>query len=211
MTPRQIRLLGWLAAHLMRLLLGSLRYEIIDRARVLATPPERPLLWAFWHNRLLIMGYAFQRFFPGRPGAALTSVSKDGEIISSILAEFGIRSVRGSSSRGGARALVEMKRVLAGGSVMAVTPDGPRGPCYFVNPGIIKLAQITEGHILPVRVTYSHCWRLRSWDGFMVPWPFARVRIIFDELHRVAPTATDAEFEAERVRFEQSFRPVDGE
>ncbi len=199
-------LIAWLGSMIMRLWLRTVRFELIDRAGVLRVPPERPLLWTFWHNRLFVMAYMYQRFFPGRLGSALASASRDGEIISAVMSRFGIRAVRGSSSRGGGRALVEMKRAIEAGSIMAITPDGPRGPRYHINPGVIKLAQITGGWVMPIHVVYSRFWQLGSWDGFMIPKPFSRVEIIFDHLHPVAATATDEAFEAERLRFQKVLR-----
>ena len=204
MTPEtKARLLAAPGSWLIRALLITLRFRFEDRARVMATPPEKPLLWAFWHNRLFVMPYVFEHFFPGRPGAALTSASKDGEILAAALNCFGVRAIRGSSSRGGARALVEMKRAIEDGFIMGITPDGPRGPRYRLNPGVVKLAQVTGGFVLPVHVRYSRFWELKSWDGFRIPKPFATVEITFDALHEVPATADDAAFEAERVRMEQ--------
>ena len=197
------RVLGALGSWLMRALLVTLRFRFEDHARVMATPPEKPLLWAFWHNRLFVMPYVFEHFFPGRPGAALTSASKDGEILAAFLNRFSVRAIRGSSSRGGAKALVEMKRAIEDGYIIGITPDGPRGPIYHLNPGVVKLAQVTGGFVLPVRVRYSRCWQLKSWDGFMIPKPFATVEITFDTLHAVPPTADDAAFESERVRMQE--------
>ena len=204
MTHEQkARVLAAIGSRLMRALLVTLRFRFIDRARIMATPPEKPLLWAFWHNRLFVMPYVFEHFFPGRPGAALTSASKDGEILAAFLNRFGVRAIRGSTSRGGARALVEMKRAIRDGYIMGITPDGPRGPRYHLNPGVVKLAQVTGGFVLPVRIGYSRFWELKSWDGFRIPKPFARVEIVFDALHEVPPTADDDAFEAERSRLEQ--------
>ena len=118
---KKARLLAAFGARLVRLWIFTLRFRIVDRARVLDTPPEKPLLWAFWHNRLFVMPHIFERYFPGRRGAALTSESKDGAIIAAFIKHFGIRPIRGSSSRGGARALVEMKRAIEDGHIMAIT------------------------------------------------------------------------------------------
>ena len=202
-SERKARLLGALGSWLMRALLVTLRFRFEDRARIMATPPAKPLLWAFWHNRLFVMPYVFEHFFPGRPGAALTSASKDGEILAAFLNRFSVRAIRGSSSRGGARALVEMKRAIEDGFIMGITPDGPRGPRYHLNPGVVKLAQVTGGFVLPVRVRYSRFWQVKSWDGFMIPKPFATVEITFDTLHNVPLTTDDAAFEAERVRMQE--------
>jgi lysophospholipid acyltransferase (LPLAT)-like uncharacterized protein len=200
------RLIARLGSGLMRVLFWTLRFRFIDPAGVLTSPPREPLLWAFWHNRLLVSAYMFERYFPDRRGAAMASQSKDGEIISAIISCFGLRPIRGSSSRGGARALVEMKRAHDAGFDVAITPDGPRGPKYHVNPGIVKLAQLTHGTIFPMHIEYSRCWRLKSWDEFMIPKPFATVTITFDALHHVQPTTTEEEFEAERFKLEQLLR-----
>jgi len=199
----KILLLARLGSWLLRGLFRTLRFRFDDRAGVLTAPPGEPLLWAFWHNQLLISAYMFERFFPARRGAAMASQSKDGEIISAIIAAFGLRPIRGSSSRGGARALVEMKRAHDDGFDVAITPDGPRGPVYHVNPGIVKLAQLTGGKIFPMHIAYSRCWRLKSWDGFMIPKPFATVTITYAALHHVAATKTEEAFEAERLGLER--------
>jgi lysophospholipid acyltransferase (LPLAT)-like uncharacterized protein len=213
-TPeKKARLIAGFGARIMRLLFWTLHFRVTDRAGVLAKIPEKPLLWAFWHNRLFIMPYVFERYFhsQGRLGAALISQSKDGAIISGVVERFHIRPIRGSSSRGGARSLVEMKRAIEDGYIMAITPDGPRGPRYSLTPGLVKLAQVTGGFILPVHVTYSHFWQFKkSWDGFMIPKPFATVNITFDILHEVPRTATEEEFEYQRVRLERMLRPQHG-
>ncbi|MDB6149099.1 MAG: hypothetical protein JWQ44_547 [Chthoniobacter sp.] len=205
-SVQKAKLLAALATWIARPWLATLRFEMIDHAGVLRDPPERPLLWCFWHNRLFVMAHMFEKFFPDRPGAALASASKDGEIIAAVMQRFGIRAIRGSSSRRGAMALVEMKRAIDAGEITALTPDGPRGPRYHVNPGVIKLAQLTGGTALPIHIRYSRCWRLSGWDGFMIPEPFARITVTFLPLHHVAPTDSDAAFEAERARLEAVMR-----
>ena len=208
---KKAALLAAIGTRILRVLFFTLRFRITDRARVLETPPEKPLLWTFWHNRLLIVPYLVEHYFPGRRGAALTSQSKDGDFIAASLECFGIRPIRGSSSRGGARSLVEMKRAVDDGYIMGITPDGPRGPRYSLSPGVVKLAQITGGFILPIHITYSSFWQLGRWDGFMIPKPFATVDITFDVLHSIPPTTDEAEFEYERAKLEQMLRPQHGE
>ena len=205
------RMLAGVGAWLVRLWIFTLRYRIVDRAGVLESQPEKPLLWVFWHNKLFVMPHLFERYFPGRLGAALASASKDGEIISAFLERFGIRAIRGSSSRGGGRALIEMKRAIEAGYIMAITPDGPRGPRYSISPGVVKLAQITGGLILPIHVTYSSYWQLKTWDGFMIPKPFSRIHITFDVLHEVPATVVAETFENARIHLEQMLRPQHGQ
>jgi len=208
---RRPELVAAVGARLMRLLVGTLRVQITDRAGVTGRPPQIPTVCAFWHNRLFIMPHVFQRYLSSRPGAALTSASKDGELVAAMLQRFGIRPIRGSSSRRGGAALVEMKRAADNGYIIGITPDGPRGPRYHLNPGLIKLVQIAGGSVMPMHVTYSRCWRLKSWDGFMIPKPFARVHITFDALHTIPQTADDEAFEYERAKLERMLRQADDE
>ncbi len=209
-SAKKADLLAAVGCFFIRFWLHTLRFKVVDHAGVLRVPPERPLLWTFWHNRLFVMSFMFQKFFRGRRGTALASASKDGEIIAAVMKRFGIDAIRGSSSRRGATALVEMKRAIEAGSIMAITPDGPRGPRYHINPGVVKLAQITGGTVMPIHVTFSRFWRLKSWDSFMIPKPFATIEVTFAELHHVPPTSTEEQFEAERERLEIVMRSVAG-
>jgi lysophospholipid acyltransferase (LPLAT)-like uncharacterized protein len=204
---RRAQLVAAVGSRLVRLLLATLRFHVVDRGGAFELPMRAPLLWAFWHNRLLVVPYLFERYFPGRPGAALTSASSDGEIVAAFIECFGVGAVRGSSSRRGALALAEMRRRVQAGEMMAITPDGPRGPRYHLNPGLVKLAQLTGGVILPVRIEYSSYWELKSWDAFRIPKPFARVDVIFDATIPVAGTSDEASFEIERARLEQLLHP----
>ena len=190
----------------MRLLFRTLRVRITDRAGLTSATEPRPLFYVFWHNRMLMMPYIFERYVRPRPAAALTSASKDGEFVAAIVRRFGIRAVRGSSSRRGGQALVEMRRLLRQDYIVGVTPDGPRGPRAELQSGVVKLAQLTGAPILPVHVRYSHCWRLKTWDSFMIPRPFSSVEVTFDELQRVAETRDDDAFEKERARLESVLR-----
>ena len=189
-----------------RVIIFTLRIRIIDRAGALGPAPNRALLWALWHNRLFVAPYVFDRYLPGRTAAALTSASKDGELLAAFLRRFRVDPIRGSSSRRGAVAMVEMRRALLRGSVAAITPDGPRGPRYQLQPGVIKLAQLTGLPVVPLHVSYSRSWRLGSWDGFIIPKPFARVEVTFDTLHEVLPTEDEPGFERERLRLEHVLR-----
>ena len=206
MTPRRARLIAAVGQWFIRAILVTLRFRIVDRAGIMAEPPAPPMLWAFWHNRLFIIPYLFEHFTENRRGAALTSASKDGELLAAILACFGVEAIRGSSSRRGASAWRELRRAAQAGFEVAITPDGPRGPRYHVGPGLVLLAQKTQVPIMPVRVNYSHCLRLKSWDGFMIPLPFARVDVIFDTPVAFSAVKDDAAFETERARLETLLR-----
>jgi lysophospholipid acyltransferase (LPLAT)-like uncharacterized protein len=202
-TPeKKARLIATTGAWIVRLVVATLRIRVHDEAGVLGGPSEPRLIWVFWHNRLFVIPRLLNRYLPHRPGSALTSASKDGAILAAFLQQFNIRPIRGSSSRRGAAALLEMKRLVAQGYDVAITPDGPRGPRYRLNAGPIALAQKTGALVMPIRVQYSRFWQLKSWDAFRIPIPFARVDITLLPLHTVLPTENEAAFEAERARLE---------
>jgi lysophospholipid acyltransferase (LPLAT)-like uncharacterized protein len=195
----------WLIAFGFRLLqiwARTLRYEIDDRAGVIGKPVNENYIGALWHNRLLIFPFVLRRFFSNRRGAALISASRDGELLADAIKRFSFDVVRGSSSRLGASAILQLTDVLASGRDVVITPDGPRGPAYELGPGIIFLAQKSRAPVVPVNMEYSSCWRLKSWDRFILPRPFSKVRVIIGQSHHVRSTSTPEEFETERLRLQ---------
>jgi len=201
------RMIGGLAAALMRMMCLTYRWEVVDTTGLLADLPERSLIWAFWHNRVFALPVAYKKYFSSRSGAVLTSASKDGEIIAAVMAVFGIDSVRGSSSRKGASALLGLTDWIKRGHDVVITPDGPRGPCYRLAPGLIKLAQVTGAGIVPMRVEAASVWRFNSWDRFQVPKPFSRIRVIFEAVQTIDPELENQAFELERARIESILNP----
>ena len=210
-TQKKLKIEGrfarWLIAFgfwLLQIWARTLRYEVDDRAGVVGKPVNENYIAALWHNRLLLISFALKRFLPQRPGAGLISASRDGDLIADLTQRFGFEVVRGSSSRLGASALRELESVLASGRDVLITPDGPRGPAYELGPGIIFLAQKTGAAVVPINMEFSGCWRVNSWDGFILPRPFSKVRVIFGPAHRVKTTSTREEFEAERLRLQKA-------
>ena len=197
----------WLVAigfRVLQLWVRTLRYEIDDRADVVGKPADQNYIGALWHNRLLIFPFVLRRFFSNRHGAALISASRDGDLLADAITRFGFDVVRGSSSRLGASAILQLADVLASGGDVVITPDGPRGPAYELGPGIIYLAQKSRAAVLPVNMEYSSCWRLKSWDRFILPRPFAKICVIIGQPHRVRSTNTVDDFEAERLRLQDA-------
>ena len=126
----------------------------------------------------------------------------DGEVIARIVKSLGYRTIRGSTTRGGVRALLESAQVVNDGIVVAITPDGPRGPRHVFSPGAVIVAQRTSRPIIAIAATASRAWRLRSWDRHVVPKPFASVTIRYSRAEYVnADDARDAV--NEQGRFEQ--------
>lgn len=196
----------WLTAvgfWLLQIWARTLRFEIEDRAGVANAPPNERYIGALWHNRLLLLPFVLRRYLPQRRGAALISASRDGAILADLVERFGFETVRGSSSRKGASAIRQLAEVIAGGRDVVITPDGPRGPAYLLGQGIIFLAQQSGAKVVPINLEYSSSWRLKSWDRFILPKPFSKVRVAFDQPHRVASTMTEEEFEKERLRLQE--------
>jgi lysophospholipid acyltransferase (LPLAT)-like uncharacterized protein len=188
---------------LVRSLARTWRLRLHDEAGLLATGAVvPPLIWVFWHNRLLVVPVVYSRYFRHRQSAVLISRSRDGGILADVIEQFGGEPVRGSSSRGGASALRELQRRVEEGCDAYITPDGPKGPRYSVGAGALWLAQATGADVLPVSVECSHSWRLGRWDGFFIPRPFARVDVTLRAPHSVpanldGPAVKD---EQERLR-----------
>jgi hypothetical protein len=197
--------IGILAAWLIRIIGWTLRMKVEDRSRLLDRDFKQPMIWTFWHNRMFVVPLLHNGYTPHREGTALTSASADGAIIAAVMKSFGMKSARGSSSRRGATAILELAGALEAGEDVGVTPDGPRGPRYKMGPGVVFLARQTGAGILPIHIEYSRALRLKSWDQFMIPLPFSKVRVICDELIFISP---DADTEAERARIEQLMQPT---
>lgn len=182
----------------------TLRYEIDDRAGIVGKAVGENYIGALWHNRLLIFPLVLRRFFSNRDGAALISASRDGDHLSDAIHRFDYDVVRGSSSKLGASGLLQLSDVLASKRDVVITPDGPRGPAYEIGPGLVFLAQKTGAPVLPINMEYSSCWRVKSWDRFIIPKPFSKVRVIIGQPEGVRSTSTDQEFEAERLRLQNA-------
>jgi hypothetical protein len=197
----------WLTAlgyHLLQVWARTLRFEIEDRAHVIGTPPNERYIGALWHNRLLLLPFVIKRYLPARQGAALISASRDGALLADLVERFGFEVVRGSTSRKGASAIRQLAEVIAHGRDVVITPDGPRGPAYELGQGIVFLAQQSGAEVVPLNMEYSSCWRVKSWDRFILPKPFSKVRVVFGPPHRIAETIGEEEFERERQRLQDA-------
>jgi len=191
-----------LIAVLMRAFALVLRFRIEDPQELLTRDPGQPRIWAFWHNRILMMPYLYARLCPGRRMLMMVSRSRDGEFITRIMNRFGVDGARGSSSRGGSDALRELWRELERPQArdIGVTPDGPRGPRGKVQDGVLAIAAHSGRAIYPITLHYSRCWKLGSWDGFQIPQPGAVCRVVVGPAV-VAPKSLEPS-ELDRVRGE---------
>jgi lysophospholipid acyltransferase (LPLAT)-like uncharacterized protein len=204
-ASRSSRIAGYLAGYVMKLWGLTIRYEVNGKTGVNA--PEiapAPVIFALWHNRIFTMPSIWCRTGgKSRQAVVLTSASNDGTTLATAMSMFGLGAIRGSSSRRAVSALIGMKKALREGFDVCVTPDGPKGPRYVVQPGVIKIAQSAGAEIIPIHIRYSSAWRLKSWDRFVIPKPFSKVSVTFDRPHRIAADLNNEGFEAARLALER--------
>lgn len=157
------------------------RSENEDHWRRWILEERRQAIFAFWHNQILLASwYLISRWiWHGAHGSAMISASRDGGRLSALLARLGVQPIRGSTSRRGAVALRGMLTQAQAGHLLAITPDGPRGPAYQVQSGILQLARLTGIPICPVAAATNSFATLSSWDHFTIPLPFGRARVCF--------------------------------
>jgi lysophospholipid acyltransferase (LPLAT)-like uncharacterized protein len=146
----------------------------------------RPFIFALWHGHLLPLLWHHR----GQGVLVLISEHRDGEMVAQAAESLGYGLIRGSTTRGGDRALISLVRELKAGHEVAITPDGPRGPAETFAPGALVAAQRSDSFILPVAASADRAWRLRSWDRFLIPKPFARVTIAYATPTRVSATSS---------------------
>jgi len=203
------RLLALVGSIILKALFLTIRLRLDDRCGISRNAFPEPALLCFWHNRILGITCAFHRFYPKklrRGVTVLTSPSRDGEILSQLVAAFGMGSVRGSSSRRGSRALLELVRLIREGGDIAITPDGPRGPRYSLGPGVILLAQSTGAAIVPIHASCSRSFRMKTWDGFIIPLPFSTISVTVGERIKIPNNLDEAGFEQARKNLEDHLK-----
>ena len=196
----------------LRLLAATIRFRFDDRPKYFNGEPKEKIIFALWHNRLAFSAILYHRFVlrhaPHRRLAGLVSASRDGGLLAQILEHFGIEPVRGSSSRRGPQALIEMTTMAGRGYDLGITPDGPRGPRYDAQDGVVSTAQLTGLPIVPVSYHLNWKIQLKSWDKFQMPLPFARCEVTVGSIFRVPREATDAEREELRKQLEAELRAI---
>ncbi len=174
---------------------ATLRYRLTMPDETVATLRAGPVIFCIWHNRLFLSLRLYQRFVRPHPQprlnprrlAAMVSASRDGGLLARILELFEVEPVRGSTSRRGPQALLELVSWGERGLDLAITPDGPRGPRYVVQEGVVTAAKLTGLAVIPVcfRAAWKH--QLKSWDRFQIPLPGSRIDAVFG-----APVTFDA-------------------
>ncbi|MFH1423077.1 MAG: lysophospholipid acyltransferase family protein [Planctomycetota bacterium] len=170
----------------------------IKHEREIFRKGERPI-YAFWHGRLLILAYSHR----DRKVQIMISEHKDGEIIAQVINQLGFGSIRGSTTRGGMRAVRELARKAHKGFATGITPDGPKGPRHVAQAGSIYAAMKTGFPLLPITSSAFPRWTLSSWDKFIVPKPFATTIVKIGRPFYVPANLSEKEREQYRLQFEK--------
>jgi lysophospholipid acyltransferase (LPLAT)-like uncharacterized protein len=170
--------LSWLGTTYLKLVGATSRIIWVNRTiREDLEKTGEGFVYAFWHGRQAFLAY----LHAGDDIRPLISQSRDGELIARICQAFGMNPIRGSTSRGGTEALIEIKSAIESGNRVGFTPDGPKGPLYKVQPGVLYAAQKTGCSIVPVAYGSKKSWVFGSWDRFMVPKPFTKIAMVYGE------------------------------
>jgi len=201
------RIAAWAIFGAIQLVSATLRYRWKDYYRHEPGCPLPAGIYCAWHNRLVLSMIAYRQYvrqWNRRPQiAAMVSASKDGGFLAAILECFQVQPVRGSSSRRGRQALLELTTCAERGYDLAITPDGPRGPRCQVQDGVMSLAQVTGLPIIPFSFHLQWKIQVNSWDRFQIPLPFSRCELVMGEQLLVTREASDEEREALRRQLEQ--------
>jgi hypothetical protein len=202
----QARLISIAGYRLIQLLGSTLRWktEGLEHFDAIVRGGRQPIM-AFWHGRILPATYYFRR----RGIVVITSENFDGEWIAGIIERFGYGTARGSTSRGGRRALLQLTRELDAGRPAGFTIDGPRGPARVAQPGAVWLAKATGHPVLPFHLEADRHWTLNSWDRTQIPKPFSTVAIAMGEPFHVPADADENGIEVARLELEARLRTLE--
>jgi len=185
----QISLVSWIASAVVGLIGRTLRMTItFEEGSMPGLHQISPGIYPFWHRCVLPATWLFRNENIG----VLTSLSRDGEYIAQVIRHFGFVPVRGSSSRGGPRGLLEMETMVKAGGAVAFTIDGPRGPRYVAKKGPVMLGRLTGIPITAFYVAVQKAWVLKTWDAMLIPKPFSRAYVRVAKNIFVPPDADDA-------------------
>ena len=171
------RLALWLLAVLLRIWSRTLRFEADEETFKLLTQYNEAAAIVLWHNRLFLSPEIFRRYRQHRRIYGLVSASKDGAWLAALYRMIGIHPVRGSSSNFGREAAGVLIQKMREGHDIGITPDGPRGPLYSVEPGVLVVTRRSNAPMILLGAKFGRAFRLRSWDRFYIPWPFSLIRM----------------------------------
>lgn len=195
------------AAYLLFRLFGLTWRISVDNPSDAPTPDRNRnerIIFVFWHNRLIAHTWHYRHC----EVTALISQSKDGEYIARAAGMLGHRAVRGSTTRGSKKAIGEMVELLKQNRNLTITPDGPQGPMYKLQAGVVELARLTGATIVPMSYDTSRKVRFKSWDRFILPLPFAKIKICFGKKIEIPKDIPEGGFEKYRLQVENALKEI---
>lgn len=208
MSQTRVELISALGSSVMSAIFATLDFDIRGAEHLEACRSSgRPIVYTLWHGRLLPLLYHHRN----QGVVALVSRSTDGTYITRVLERMGFETARGSSSRGGTEALRELVRLAKAGKSLAITPDGPRGPFHKLKPGALVAAQLSGGMVLPVTAGASDAWYPGKWDRFLVPKPFARIRVLYGTPRDIPRGIGEVELERHAIEIEDQLNRMTAE
>ena len=184
----------------------TLRWRVkgLEHLDAIHASGRQPVM-AFWHGRILSATFYFRR----RGIVVITSENFDGEWIARIIERFGYSTARGSTSRGGLKAMLQLVRDMERGRPAGFTLDGPRGPARVAQPGALWLARKSGNPVLPFHLEASRAWTLGSWDRTQIPRPFCTVALVVGAPIEVTADAVDADVERHRTELEATLQTLE--
>ena len=196
-----LRFINWFIANYLRVIERVVRWkrDFHPEADALING-EKSFIACFWHGRMVMMSSAWKS--PPQRMHLLISTHRDGMMIAGVIVRRGYQKIEGSSGKGGVQAFREMARLLRNRQVVAITPDGPRGPRMRVKAGALKAAQLSGVPIVPIAGSAHSCWMLRSWDRFMIPKPWTRGALLAGRPIEVPRDLSAEAFEQKRLELE---------
>lgn len=189
---RKREILSFIIPPILNLFIRLIYFSVKKRFHLPSSVPQEPFMVAFWHGKLLLAPFIYTKLRKNVKIGVIISDHFDGEIIARTMDYFGFETIRGSSSKGGIKALKESFRKISEGYDIAITPDGPRGPYHSIADGIVSITQKKEMMIVVFNYKASACWELKSWDRFMIPKPFSTMDFYASEPFSIAGLDKDA-------------------
>lgn len=208
--PFKMKALGFVIAQFLRFLFYSSKKTYIGKENVTQYfDKDQPIIVVSWHNRNILGAFGYLSLRPkGRQWFPMSSASKDGSIATSAMEWLGVTCIRGSSSKRGMQALREMLRTAKDGNDLGITPDGPRGPKYKIQEGVITTAKLTGCPLVPMAYQAKRKKLLNSWDAMIVPFPFNHLRYVYGEPMVIPRKATEEELETYRLKLEEEMMRI---
>ena len=199
MKPATLQFLGKLAWFIVSSIGKTLSIEVRGSDDEFYRDGGKPMIYAIWHGRMLV-----PLFCRRNCGVyIIVSQHRDGELVTATVHSSGNRTVRGSSTRGGVRALVELVKLAKQGEKIAITPDGPKGPRWHLQSGIIYLAAKSGVPVVPITASARHAYYFKSWDSFQLPLPFSKAVLNIGKPYMVPGDLDDENIEFHRARIEE--------